>query len=325
MDWGALKKRFGEAGQSAAATFTLPDVILEIQSGFVLGARLETSGRSPVRVRRIEVREAEARSQESPPAGENVSNTVELRRPLGEILSAVGDGNRSVGLLLPDGIVRVATLTFETLPERHQEACALVRWKMREVLAFPPEEARLSFQVLRRDAGLVEILALAAQNAVLSEYETAIDRLGRGPSLILPATAALLPLIPDGAKTAELLVHVCSSSVTTVVLEGGLLRTWRNRDLSGISVEDAVREVGREAARIVASSRDRLGVDLGRVWLCARPPAGLEQVEELMRAVAHPVELLRPGSDLAPILSTDGREVFERYGATVAGLISNSA
>ena len=60
-------------------------------------------------------------------------------------------------------------------------------WRMREYLPYPPEDARLSYQVMAKQPASVEILGVAVRNSVLAEYETAMAGINGGPALVLPA------------------------------------------------------------------------------------------------------------------------------------------
>jgi len=323
MDWQGLSKRLLPAS-GGVARFTLPAVLYEIEPEFVLAARLEGSGRQARRLRHVGIAPLAPHVLEPHLARANVANGDELRRALESVTAVVGNGG-GYGLVVPDGAARVGILTFETLPDDGREAEALVRWRMREKLPYPPEEARVSFQVLMREAGHVEVLAVAARTAVLGEYEAVIES-GNGDSgLILPATLTLLPLLPASDNRGHLLLHVCSRWITAVVVSGGRPCIWRTRELSGGTETDLVREVAGEAVRVLASARDRLQTDLGRTWLCVRPPAGQEMANALGGATSQDVEVFKPRAELAATLAGEERIVFEQFGAPVAGLVSNAA
>jgi hypothetical protein len=320
MTWNALKERFKPGVRRRTGPFVLPAVALEIEPDFVAGARLNATARQ---VERVAVRELETRALQPLPNRSNFSEEAGLRQAIRSVTDAIGNGTGYVGLLVPDGTARVGILSFETLPDYHAEAEALVRWRMKEVLPYPAEEARLSCQILRNEPGNIEMLAVAARGSVISEYELALEHLNGGPALILPATMALLPLLPDRDEAGQLLIHVCSGWVTTVVVVGNSVRLWRNRDLGRMELPELAGDVAREAARVLASSRDHLKVEIERVRLCARPPATAELGAELARVLAHPVEPLAPRSELAAALPGTERLLFERFGATFAGLVSN--
>jgi hypothetical protein len=323
LDWDFIKKRIQGARGRGVARFTLPAVVFEIEPGFVGGAHLEGSARQGRRVGRVGFREFDPQGLIPHPSRPNVTKPEDLRQAVQEVAGVVGNGTGRVGLVVPDGAVRVALFSFETLPEDARDAEALVRWRMRERLPFAPEEARVSFQVVSREPGQVEVLAVAARNSVLHEYEAALEPVNGGPELILPATLTLLPLLPDGETGGQLLSHVCAKWVTSVVVAGGQPCLWRTRELELGSGEEPAKAVAAEAARILASARDHLKTELERVWLCARPPAGSEMVSTVASAIAHDVEVLTPRASFGAGLPSEQQTLFEEYGATVAGLLSN--
>ena len=57
-------------------------------------------------------------------------------------------------------------------------------------------------------------------------------------------------------------------------------------------LQDQFRVVATETARVVASVRDHLQVELPQVWVCVRPPVAEELVSEVARAVGQEVRLL---------------------------------
>lgn len=306
------------------ARFTLPPVIYEIAPGFVAGYRLEGSGRQARKIRSLRLAPLEAQTLGPHLSHANVTNAEDLQSAAGKLLAAVGNGGGRYGLVLPDGAVRVAILTFETLPGDRQEAEALIRWKMKDKLPYSPDEARISFQILAQEAGLVEVLAVAVRGSVLAEYETAWAAANGGPALILPATVALLPLLPDAGGRGQLLLHVCSNWVTAVAVAGARPYVWRTRELDAAAPETHARDAASEAVRVLASARDRLQADLGRAWLCARPAAGREMVAAISSAAGREVELLAPPAALGALLTPDNRDILTQFGAPIAGLVANA-
>lgn len=323
MNWDFWKRRMRGGRERGLARFTLPTVVFEIAPGFVAGTRLEGSGRQARRVRRVGVQQLEPHSLEPHPGRPNVANLEEVRRAIREVAAVTGDGTGRFGLVVPDGAVRVAVLSFETLPEDVREAEALVRWRMRDKLPFAPEEARVSYQVLSRELKYVQVLAVAARSSVLAEYEAALEPINGGPALTLPATVALLPLLPDEAAGGCLLLHVCSQWVTAVLMVKARPCFWRTRELDMAAAESPAKEVAAEAARVLASARDHLETKLEQAWLCVRPPATGELVSAVADAISHEVEVLPPRAELDAALSAEERRLFEYFGAPIAGLVLN--
>jgi len=318
MSWQSWKKRLGLEEQARPAHFRVPVVALEFEPGFVAGARLDAAAR---RVERVGVRELEAGALVPSPHKPNVTNEAALRRTIAEVTGLVGHGSERLGLLIPDVSVRVALLQFETLPENWREAEALVRWRMREFLSFAPEEARVSYQVLLKQPGLVEILGLAVRSSVLAEYETALEGSNGGPVLVLPASVALLPLLPEDSA-GQLLMHRCPGSLTTIVVALNRVRYWRTRALEDGAAEGG-EEIAREAARVLATCQDHLNLSVQNVWFCARPPETAEMKEALAKALGREIRALPGTQALATAMPAAEREVFQHFGLPFAGLVAN--
>jgi hypothetical protein len=319
MNWETLKSRLLPKRGGRTGSFLLPSVVIEVQPGFVAGARLDKASRQ---VCRVAVRELESGALEPLANRSNMTKQEVVRGAVCEVLEAVGNGSGRLGILLPDPSVRVAILDFETLPRQRAEAEALVRWKMGSILPFPPEEARLSYQPLSKGEQSVELLVMALRNSVVAEYEAAFETVSAGPALVLPATAALLPLLPAGDKRCQVLVHVCSGSVTTVVTSGEDIRFWRNRWMERPLLEGNG-EVVHEIARVVATCRDHLKTEIDDLWICARPPIRRALDEEVGEATGRQVQHLSQSAFHAATLSPDEKQIMERFGMTFAGILEN--
>jgi hypothetical protein len=256
------------------------------------------------------------------PSRPNLVKQEVVRRAIGEVLETLGNGRGRLGILLPDPSVRVAILRFETLPDHRDEAEELVRWKMGGILPFPPEEARVSCQLLSKGDQSVELLAMALRNSVVAEYEAVFETLSAGPALVLPATAALLPLLPSGSQGSHVLVHVCSGSVTTVVMVGDTIGFWRNRLLQR-HTEEGEGEVVREIARVVATCRDHLKTEIEDLFIYVRPPASLSLDKEIGEAAGRRAQLLTCTASHAVTLPPAEKKIWESFGMTFAGLLEN--
>lgn len=319
MNLTQLKARLSPGHGTSTASFAVPSVVVEIQPDFVAGAALDVSHG---KVRRMEVAELQPGAVNPHPGRSNVAEEDALRQAVRTVTQAIGGGSGRAGLLVSEAAVRAAILSFEAVPESRGELDALVRWRMKEHLSFPPEQARLSCQASKRDGGGFEVLALATANSVLSEYESALA--GMNGALILPATAALLPLLPEESGEGQLLVSVCSGWMTTVVVQRDRVCSWRTREILEVAPKEQAKAVAAEAARVAASAGDHWLIEMGQVWLCARPAATPELQAEVARGVSKPVRVLRPDSESGGTLAVRERANFERFGAPLAGLLANA-
>lgn len=329
MNWDQIKQQLKHRLRLntpvVTAPFSLPTAVVEIQPDFVAGMRLanKTNGSSQ-RLRSIGVTGLNPGTLVPTANGPNIADGQDLSSALQAVAGTMANGAARYGLLVPDGAARVSIFSFETLPQNHREAQTLIRWRMKEALPFPLEEARISHQVVVQEAERMEVLAVAAKASVLAEYERALEQAAGPPELVLPATVALLPLLPETEGKGQLLIHLCSGSITAAVTSGTRLRLWRTRQLGRLDVGEALHQAQAEAARVIASCRDHLKVEIGQVWLCARPPASAEFCAELSRTLGHAIELLKPDAEFAAALTGEDRSLFESFGAPAAGLITNS-
>jgi len=319
MNWEKLKPRLLPKRGRRTGPFLLPSVVLDLQPDFVAGARLDRSARQ---VRRVAVRQLETGALEPLVGRPNLAKQEVVCRAIREVLETLGNAGGRLGILLPDPSVRVAILRFETLPDRRGEAESLVRWKMAGILPFPPEEARVSYQVVSKGDQSVELLAMGMRNSVVAEYEAAFEALSSSPALVLPATAALLPLLPAGSHASQVLVHVCSGSVTTVVMVGDGISFWRNRILEGRTA-DGDGEVVQEIARVVATCRDHLKSEIEALYVYVRPPASSSLDKEIREATGQAVQLLAGSASHAATLPPPEQKILEGFGMTFAGLLEN--
>ncbi len=309
------------AGDGAAGFAKLPATVIEVESEFVLGARLTGSGKPAVR--RLAVKALD-RGVVDPSASQlNLAKPDALASALLSVSKSMGAGGGPTALLLPDAAVRVCLLEFETLPSKPKEREALLAWRIKDNLGFSPDEARLSYQEMHRAPGIVELLVLAIKKAVLAEYEKAIERARGSFAFVLPASLALLPLLSQTDATCQLLTHACSGCVTHALVDGERLRFWRTRQLTRADGDSGTAEVVSEASRAAASVRDRFNLKIERAWCCSRPGGGADLIAALEAALGVPVNPLPLGTGVEAGLRPDEKPLFGLFGAPLAGMISN--
>jgi hypothetical protein len=101
------------------------------------------------------------------------------------------------------------------------------------------------------------------------------------------------------------------------------VRFWRSRSFGRPSPEENLANVASEVARVLATCRDHMGIEIGRVWLCVRPPGKLGLSEDIARALGREAHLLSAGPGHAVTLPPAEQELFNRFGLTFSGLIAN--
>jgi len=147
-------------------------------------------------------------------------------------LEAVALKERQTSLIVPDAAVRVLLLEFEQLPPKPAEALAVVRFRLKKLLPFDADGAAISYQVMSQGKNLVRVLAVAVPAEVLAEYEGLVREAGFEPGAVLPSTLAACSALPE-TDEAILLVNACETSVTTAIVQGGVILLHRTVDLGG--------------------------------------------------------------------------------------------
>lgn len=172
-----------------------------------------------------------------------------LRQPdtvvnaLREVLGNVGARSRDVTAVLPDAAVRVALLDFETLPQKHEEAEAVVRFRLRKSLPFDVDKAKVSYQA-QTSNGTVRVVAAVALKSVVEEYEAVIREAGFNPGVVLPSMLAAVSGAPADRGTLVVKVDARTTSIALLDQDQLLLfRTLENTRGVTISGEQLAEDV----------------------------------------------------------------------------------
>src|SRR2546425_5962712 len=96
MSTTRLKERSKAVSWGGSGSFVAPSVIVEVEPGFVVAARLDRSGR---RGGRIAAREGEAGSLDAQLYRANLANPSELQPAVQAALGAIGNGRGPLGLV----------------------------------------------------------------------------------------------------------------------------------------------------------------------------------------------------------------------------------
>lgn len=172
---------------------------------------------------------------------------------------------QQIALLIPDPVVRVFILPFETLPRRADEAMPLLRWRLKKSVPFDVEDTVVSsMRQTARDGGL-EVIAAVARRPIVREYEAAVEAAGGLPRVVLSSTLACLPLLNDSGST--MLVRSAGKNLTTVIVRGANLCVYRSTESVSDTAQSDVQGILDEVFPAVAYFQDNWGGELDRVLL----------------------------------------------------------
>lgn len=158
----------------------------------------------------------------------NLKDTAAVQQGIADAVNIVGGRSRDVVAILPDTAVRVALLDFETLPEKRNEADAVVRFRLKKALPFDVDHAVISYEVRRTSNG-VRVIAAAALDTVLAEYEEVFRKSGLAPGVVLPSMLACLGNVTSPEPTLVIKIDPLTTTFAIVADNDLLLvRTLEN-------------------------------------------------------------------------------------------------
>lgn len=191
------------------------------------------------------------------PVDANVIQPEAVRSALRKVLSRVPPRGAPVVLLIPDPVVRVFILPFETLPRSSDEALPLLRWRLKKSVPFDVDETVVSWMRQTGKEGALEIVTAVARQRIVREFEDILEPLDAKPKIVLSSTLAVLPLLSDSAST--LLVRMSGKTLTTVITRDGNLSIYRSTEMSNDAATLDVQAMLDEIFPAVAFYQDTWG------------------------------------------------------------------
>jgi type IV pilus assembly protein PilM len=176
------------------------------------------------------------------PVETNVPQPETVKSALRRVLSRLSHHTAPMALLIPDQVVRVFILPFETLPRRADEALPLLRWRLKKSVPFDVDETVVSWMRQQGRDGKLEVIAAVARQRIVREYEQVLESLDANVGVVLSATLACLPLLEE--RGATLLVRLSGTTLTTVIVRGPNLCVYRSSEMpSGLAAHAMLEEI----------------------------------------------------------------------------------
>lgn len=253
------------------------------------------------------------------PVDTNVAQPEALASALRRLFTRVPHHGAPIALLIPDAVVRVFILPFESLPRKADEALPLLRWRLKKSVPFDVEETVVSWMRQQGRDGNLEVMAGIARQRIIREYEQAIESVGAPVSVVLGSTLASLPLLDD--RGATLLIRMSGKTLTTVIVRGANLCVYRSSEISsGLAAHAMLDEIFPAIAYYQDTWRE--SVDRARL-------AGMGSRDEVFR-LALAEELRVPVTPLAeglesPDLGSSARDLIAQDLDALVGWTLNDA
>ncbi|HEX4287196.1 MAG TPA: hypothetical protein VHZ28_19030 [Terracidiphilus sp.] len=192
-------------------------------------------------------------------------------------LDDISPRGRSVTLVLPDTAVRVFVLDFDSLPAKHSEVIAVLRFRLRKMVPFEVEKAGITYQVLSEDKAACRALIAVLPGPVLEEYEVAVRAAGYEPGAVLPSGLAALATLQADAPALTACFN--GISLTTTITSGQDLLLYRTLELPSDPAQ-RLADVQRDIAVAAAYFEDKLAMPARQLYY-----GGVGGAEEFARWV----------------------------------------
>ena len=244
----------------------------------------------------------------------NLRDGSALRSAIESALGSVRKHSHDVIAILPDPSVRVVLLDFETLPEKPEEAEAVVRFRLKKSLPFDPDEARISYHSQQAEK-TVRVVAAVVLKTVLEEYESAFRDTGYSPGVVMPSMLAAL-----GAADAEkptLVVKVDARTISIAILDQEQMLLFRTlENVRGVTITGD--QLAEEVYPSVVFFQDTYNLNIDRVYVAGLPDSTAALAALKVQSGATVEELITASQ----IGSTSGSVPRWRMAGVVGALIS---
>jgi type IV pilus assembly protein PilM len=203
-----------------------PSLVVEISAQHVAAARWGSGGRD---LEDVVVESLPAGAVMPSPVESNITQPDALRGALRRVFGRIPARGAPIAVLVPDPVVRVFILPFDTLPRRADEALPLLRWRLKKSVPFDVEETVVSWMRQQAKDGSLELVTAVARQRIAREYEEIVESAGAPIGVLLSSTLAALPLLEE--RGATLLVRLSGKSLTSVIVRDANLCVYRSTDM----------------------------------------------------------------------------------------------
>jgi len=212
-------------------------------------------------------------------AGSNILNREVARSTVQEAMSSLGNRGKEVVAILPDAACRVVLLDFDTLPDKKEDADAIIRFRLKKSLPFDVERTHFSWQAQPVNDKLM-VLAAVTLSSVLEEYESLLREAGLSPGFVMPSILAALGQVDATVPTLIIKVDPTTTSIAIVDRDALLLVRTLDHPAGWTS---AGTQLAEDVYPSLVFFQDTYGTKIEKILV-----SGLPSLEELNAALAEP-------------------------------------
>ena len=229
-------------------------------------------------------------------ASPNILQAEALRQAISGSLNSVAGKSKDVIVVVPDSAVRVLLLDFETLPDKPEDAAAIIRFRVKKSLPFDTAQAALSYHVANAN-GTLRVVAALSPMEVLKEYEAAVRDCGYAPGVVMPSTLAALGLVE--AERPTMVVKVDTNSISVAIVDRSFLLLLRTLERPGRAEVDA-RQLAEQIHPSMVFFEDTYSAKIEQIFV-----TGLANIDQMDRSLQTEIGVQVSALDAAQTASSE--------------------
>ncbi|MFB3814390.1 MAG: type IV pilus biogenesis protein PilM [Terriglobales bacterium] len=244
----------------------------------------------------------------------NIANRDVTRTAISEAMAVVGGRRRDVIVVLPDGACRVVLLDFDMLPDKRDDAEAVVRFRLKKSLPFDVEKARVSYDPQPTAEGKLSVVAAVTLNSVLEEYESVLREAGYTPGMVIPSMLASLGQVDGNVPT--LVIKIDPVTTSFAIVDNGRLLLVRTLDNpGGVAPEGA--QLAEDVYPSLVFFQDTYGTKVQKILV-----GGLDSLDGLNASLAEMVGLRAQELVSTAVMGPNAGPQRALLGAVVGALLA---
>jgi type IV pilus assembly protein PilM len=252
---------------SSTSNIPKPKLACEIAADRVLAGRFADNGSG---LEASAARELAPGSVVPDLVEDNLRQRDAVRAGIEAALGGVAGRSKDVIAIVPDAAVRVLLVEFDTLPSDHDEALAVVRFRVKKSLPFDMDKAKVSYHA-QKFGGEVRVVAAVAMASVIDDYEAAFRAAGYNPGVVLPSTLAALGVAD--AKRPTLVIKVDAHTTSIAILNEDQLQLFRTlENTRGVTITGE--QLAEEVYPSVVFFQDTYRLNIERIYIAGLPESG---------------------------------------------------
>jgi type IV pilus assembly protein PilM len=257
------------------------------------------------------------------PVENNVTQPDAVRSALRAVFNRVPDRGTPIALLVPDPVVRVFILPFDSLPRRAEEALPILRWRLKKSVPFDVDETLVSWMRQAGAQGNLEVVIAIARKSIIREYEEIVESLGARNIAVLSSTLATVPLLEE--RGATMLARISGKTLTTVIVNGSNLCVYRATDMFAEADILETQTVLEEIFPALAYYQDTWGGTVDRARLAGFGARAREFREALESELRLPVASLADSESMRGLNSPANDMMHQNLDSLVGWMMNEGA